>query len=104
MTDQARVPPQNLDAEENVLGALMIDKHVIGPVAELVSPDDFYREANATMFSASLALDARGEPVDALTLAGELERTGKLAQVGGKGKVMELASIVPASANAPHYA
>jgi replicative DNA helicase len=100
----APVPPQNLDAEESVLGAMMLSPGAIGAVSEVLSASDFYRESHARIYRAALALYAKGEPVDAITLVDELETRGELENVGGRGRVHELASLVPATANAAHYA
>ena len=100
----APVPPQNLDAEESVLGAMMLSPGAIGAVSEALSATDFYRESHAKIYRAALALYGRGEPVDAITLVDELERRGELEDVGGKVRVHELAALVPAAANAGHYA
>ena len=100
----APVPPQNLDAEESVLGAMMLSPGAIGAVSEVLSASDFYRESHAKIYRAALALYAKGEPVDAITLVDEIETRGELENVGGRGRVHELASLVPATANAAHYA
>ncbi len=98
------VPPQNLEAEESVLGAMMISPGAIGAVSEILDAGDFYRESHAKVYRASLALYAKGEPVDAITLTDELEERGELEAVGGRVRLHELAALVPASANAAHYA
>src|SRR5262245_57378092 len=100
----APVPPQNLDAEESVLGAMMLSPGAIGAVSEVLSAVDFYRESHAKIYRAGLALYGRGDPVDAITLVDELERRGELEDVGGKVRVHELAALVPAASNAAHYA
>ncbi|HZC30685.1 MAG TPA: replicative DNA helicase [Gaiellaceae bacterium] len=100
----ALVPPQNLEAEESVLGAMMISPGAIGAVSEIVDASDFYRESHAKIYRAALALYAKGEPVDAITLTDQLEERGELADVGGRVRLHELAALVPASANAAHYA
>jgi replicative DNA helicase len=100
----APVPPQNLDAEESVLGAMMLSPGAIGAVSELLDASDFYRESHAKMYRAALALYAKGEPVDAITLTDELEERGELEAAGGRSRVHELAALVPATANAAHYA
>jgi len=102
--ETAPVPPQNLDAEESVLGAMMLSPGAIGAVSEVLDAGDFYRESHAKIYRAALALYARGEPVDAITLVDELEERGDLEDVGGRGRVHELAALVPATANAGHYA
>jgi replicative DNA helicase len=100
----APVPPQNLDAEESVLGAMMLSPGAIGAVSEILDAGDFYRESHAKIFRAALALYAKGEPVDAITLVDELEERGELEDAGGRTRVHELAALVPATANAGHYA
>jgi replicative DNA helicase len=98
------VPPQNLEAEESVLGAMMISPLAIAAVREIVDASDFYRESHGKIYRAALALADRGEPVDAITLTSELETRGELEAVGGRVRLHELSLLVPASANAGHYA
>src|ERR671928_360968 len=100
----APVPPQNLEAEESVLGAMMLSPGAIGAVSEILDASDFYRESHAVIYRAALALYAKGEPVDAITLVDELEERGDLEDAGGRTRIHELAALVPASANAGHYA
>ncbi|HET7854943.1 MAG TPA: replicative DNA helicase [Gaiellaceae bacterium] len=100
----APVPPQNLDAEESVLGAMMLSPGAIGAVSEILDAGDFYRESHAKVYRAALALYARGEPVDAITLVDALEERGELEDAGGRVRIHELAALVPATANAAHYA
>jgi replicative DNA helicase len=101
-----QVPPQNLDAEESALGAMMLSPGAIAAVSDVLSPDgrEFYRESHAKIYRAALALYAKGEPVDAITLVDQLDERGDLEGVGGKIRIHELAALVPASANAGHYA
>jgi replicative DNA helicase len=103
---EPQVPPQNLDAEESVLGAMMLSPGAIAAVSEVLSGDgrEFYRESHAKIYRAALALYAKGEPVDAITLVDELDERGELEDAGGKVRIHELAALVPASANAGHYA
>ena len=100
----APVPPQSLDAEESVLGAMMLSPGAIATVSEILAPGDFYRESHAKVFRSALALWAKGEPVDAITVVDELEERGELEIVGGRVRIHELAALVPATANAGHYA
>lgn len=110
----APVPPQNLDAEESVLGALMLSGAAIDACAEEIGPADFYRESHGTIFRAAVALHATGSPVDAVTLteflasrpsqAGADKHGNELEAVGGRARLHELAALVPASSNARHYA
>jgi len=100
----APVPPQNLEAEESVLGAMMLSPGAIGAVSEALDASDFYRESHAVIYRAALALYQKGEPVDAITLVDELEERGQLEDAGGRVRIHELATLVSASANAGHYA
>ena len=105
-TTTAPVPPQNLEAEESVLGAMMLSPLAIGAVTESsnLSAGDFYRESHGHIYKAILALYAKGEPVDAITLVDELEERGELEDVGGLIRIHELANLLPAASNAAHYA
>src|SRR5437667_2937425 len=100
----APVPPQNLEAEESVLGAMLLSPGAIGAVSEALDASDFYRESHAKIYRVALALYAKGEPVDAITLVDELEERSELEDVGGRVRLHELAALVPATANAAHYA
>ena len=104
VSQAASVPPQNLEAEESVLGAMLLSPGAIGAVSEVLDASDFYRESHAKIYRAALALYARGEPVDAITLADELDERGDLEDAGGRVRIAELARMVPAAANAGHYA
>ena len=100
----APLPPQNLDAEESVLGAMMLSESAIEVASNFLDAGDFYRESHAKIYRAALALYAKGEPVDAITLVDELEERGDLEAVGDRQRIHELAALVPATANAAHYA
>jgi len=101
----APIPPQNLDAEESVLGAMMLSPLAIGAVTEStpLTASDFYRESHGLIYRAIISLYGKGEPVDAITVVDELDRTGGLADAGGQERVHELAALVPAASNAAHY-
>jgi replicative DNA helicase len=103
-TMSAIVPPQNLEAEESVLGAMLLSPTAVGTVSEIVDASDFYRESHAKMYRAALGLWSKGEPVDAITLANELDERGQLVDIGGQARVAELAALVPSTANVEHYA
>jgi replicative DNA helicase len=104
--DTALVPPQNLDAEESVLGAMLLAPRAIADVSEVLEPTgrEFYRESHSRIYRSALSLYAKGEPVDAITVADQLAERGELDEIGGTGRIHELASLVPAAANARHYA
>ncbi|MEJ2737138.1 MAG: replicative DNA helicase [Anaerolineae bacterium] len=99
-----KLPPQNIEAEEAVLGALLIDSDAIIRVSTVVQPEDFYREKNGWIYSATLALHQRHEPIDFLTLCDELERKGQLDDVGGPAYLTGLINAVPTSIHVEHYA
>jgi len=105
-TAETHVPPQNLEAEASVLGAMMVSEGAITPVVLDVRlhDEDFYRERHRIVFRAITALYEQGEPVDALTVSEFLTQHGELAEAGGKEAVSELASTVPVAGNARHYA
>lgn len=106
--EQAPVPPQNLDAEESVLGALMLAGTRSGTFDAVLETGltaaDFYRESHGRIFSAQKQLHDRSEPVDAITVVEELQQRGQLDDVVTPAKIHELAALVPAASNAPHYA
>ena len=91
------VPPQNLEAEESVLGAMMLSPNAIAAVSEILDASDFYRESHAKIYRAALQLYGKNEPVDAITLTNELEQRGELEDVGGRVRLHELARLVPAT-------
>jgi replicative DNA helicase len=99
-----RVPPQNLDAEQSVLGAILLDNEAINQVVELLGDDDFYRESHRQIFRAMVELTDRSLPVDAITLTDALRTKGALEAVGGAAYIAELAAAVPTAANVAHYA
>ncbi|HEX3806782.1 MAG TPA: replicative DNA helicase [Gaiellaceae bacterium] len=104
VTGNAPIPPQDLDAEESILGAMLLSPSAIGTVSEIVSAGDFYRESHGVIFRAAVGLYAKGEPVDAITLADELDKLQELDRVGGRDKIHTLAALVPAVSNVGHYA
>lgn len=96
--------PQDIDAEQAVLGSLIIDPDAIGLVEPFLRADDFYRDAHRAIFQAIARLSTRSVPADFITLCEELEREGELADVGGASSVTSLISGVPTSGNVEHYA
>ena len=99
-----RTPPQDIAAEQSVLGAMMLSKDAIADVVEVMREGDFYRPAHSTIYSAILDLYGKGEPADAVTVSHELTRTGDLARIGGAPYLHTLVSMVPTAANAEYYA
>lgn len=98
------MPPQNTEAEEAVLGGLLIDPDAIIRVATILRPEDFYREKDAWIYDAIQILHERREPVDFLTVCDELERRGRLNEVGGAAFITSLINAVPTSIHVEHYA
>ncbi|MGI6658722.1 MAG: replicative DNA helicase [Dethiobacteraceae bacterium] len=99
-----RVPPQNIEAEQSVLGSMLIDRDAIITAAEMLKPSDFYRDGHQKIFTAMLALAERNEPVDLITLAEELEQQKQLEAIGGLPYLTTLANLVPTAANIGYYA
>src|SRR5438552_17514734 len=99
-----RVPPQSLEAEESVLGAVMLDNTVVDPVVEMLRPEDFYRGAHRKLFRAVEELNGRSEPIDLITLSETLTARGDLAEVGGGAYVAERTECVRTAATAVHAA
>jgi replicative DNA helicase len=99
-----RLPPHNIEAEEAVLGSVLLDREVIGKVSGFLDARDFYRERNGQIYQAMFDLYERHEPVDYLTLIDELDRTQRLEQTGGATYVAGLLGVVPTPIHAEHYA
>ena len=99
-----RQPPQDLAAEQSVLGGMMLSKDAIADVLERLRPGDFYRPAHQSIYDAILDLYGRGEPADAVTVAAELDRRGLLRRIGGGPYLHTLIATVPTAANAGYYA
>lgn len=102
--DYGRQPPQDMAAEQSVLGGMLLSKDAIADVLERLRPSDFYRPAHQNVYDAILDLYSRGEPADAVTVAAELERRGQLKRIGGHPYLHTLISTVPTAANAGYYA
>ena len=103
-TSEFRVPPQDLEAEQSVLGAMMLSSDAIRTVIPVCHEEDFYREANRKLYKAIIALDDRKEPVDMITLSNELKRSGDFETIGGINTLTTLVDRVPTAANAEFYA
>ena len=99
-----RVPPNNVEAEESVLGSMMLSADAIAAVVEVVKGPDFYRPAHQRIFEAMMAIYGRGDPVDAITTVEELKRHGAIEGVGGALAVYNLVESVPTPASAAYYA
>ncbi|ANY06794.1 replicative DNA helicase [Pseudonocardia sp. HH130630-07] len=99
-----RQPPQDLTAEQSVLGGMLLSKDAIADVVEVLRPEDFYRPAHQTVYETILDLYGRGEPADAVTVSAELQRRGELVRLGGAPYLHTLIATVPTAANAAYYA
>ncbi len=99
-----RTPPQDVAAEQSVLGGMLLSKDAIADVVEVLKAGDFYRPAHTTIFETVLDLYGRGEPADAITVSAELQKAGDLGRVGGAPYLHTLLSGVPTAANAGYYA
>ncbi|BBZ65154.1 replicative DNA helicase [Mycolicibacterium insubricum] len=102
--DFGRQPPQDMVAEQSVLGGMLLSKDAIADVLEKLRPGDFYRPAHQSIYDAVLDLYGRGEPADAVTVSAELDRRGLLRRIGGAPYLHTLISTVPTAANAGYYA
>ncbi|MDR1825928.1 MAG: replicative DNA helicase [Bifidobacteriaceae bacterium] len=101
--DFDRLPPQDIVAEQSVLGAMLMSKDAIADVVAVLHSDDFYRPQHETIFGAITDIYARGEPVDAVTVSAELTRRGELGRIGGAQYLAGLMASVPTAANAGYY-
>jgi len=99
-----RVPPQDLNAEQSVLGGMLLSKDAIADVVEILKGHDFYKPAHETIYQAILDVYAKGEPADPITIAAELTKRGEINKVGGAAYLHTLVQTVPTAANAEYYA
>ena len=99
-----RTPPQDIAAEQSVIGAMLLSKDAIADVVETLREGDFYRPAHTLIYATILDLYGRGEPADAVTVSGELTKLGELGRVGGAPYLHTLVASVPTAANAGYYA
>ncbi|MEK7139446.1 MAG: replicative DNA helicase [Patescibacteria group bacterium] len=100
----SRIPPQNLEAEQSLLGALLIDREAIIRIADIVTPDDFYKESHRVIYESMAHLYSKGEPIDILSLSNRIEELGKTERVGGRSYLASLANLVPTSSHVTTYA
>ena len=99
-----KLPPQNIEAEQSVLGGILIENEAINKVMEILTDDDFYRDAHRKIFNALINLSERDEPADLITLTNELRKNKQLDSVGGASYVTSLIDSVPTAANIEYYA
>jgi replicative DNA helicase len=103
-SDRHRLPPQNLEAEQCVLGSILLQQGALVKILELVIPEDFYREAHKTIFKAMVTLFEKNEPQDIITVTNILQNRNKLDDIGGPAYLSSLTDIVPVAANIIYYA
>ena len=99
-----KLPPQNLDAEKSLLGAILIEEEVLADATEIVRPADFYDKNHGLIFASMLRLFEKHKPVDLLTLTEELQKKGELEVIGGSAYLTDLTNYVPTAAHAEAYA
>jgi replicative DNA helicase len=99
-----KLPPQNVEAEQSILGGILIENDAINKVTEILTPDDFYRDAHRKIYNALINLTERDEPADLVTLTNELRKLNQLDAVGGASYVASLIDSVPTAANIEYYA
>ncbi|WKZ57090.1 MAG: replicative DNA helicase [Bdellovibrionota bacterium] len=99
-----RVPPHSVEAEESVLGGILLDNDALNAAIERLRPQDFYRAAHQAIFEAMVTLSDKREPIDIVTLSQQLRAMGSLEEVGGLEYLSRLTSIVPSAANVGFYA
>ncbi len=99
-----KIPPQHIEAEQSVLGGILIENEAINKVLEVLAPEDFYREAHRKIFDAMIALSERDEPADLITMTNELRKRGHLEEIGGASYLASLIDSVPTAANIEYYA
>ncbi len=103
-TSKLKLPPHDLDAEQSVIGSLLINPDAVISVVEILGAGDFYKEAHGHIYDAILTLYERREPIDLVTLTSELNKRDQLDAIGGKTYLSEIIAIVPTSANVEFYA
>jgi replicative DNA helicase len=99
-----KIPPQNLEAEQSVLGGILIENQAINKVMEILTPDDFYRDGHRKIYAALIDLSERDEPADLITITNELRKKDQLDAIGGASYLASLIDSVPTAANIEYYA
>lgn len=102
--NEERIPPQDLNAEQSVIGSMLLDKNAITRAMEILSPESFYRDSHRFIYESILELSESNEPVDIVTVTDHLRNNGKLDAVGGSVYISDLLGSVPSAANAEYYA
>ncbi len=103
-TENLRMPPQNLEAEQSILGSLLIDKDAITKIADVLNAEEFYKDGHKIIYEAIIDLYSNKEPIDLVSLTAKLEEKKQLEQIGARSYLISLTNAVPTSANIVHYA
>ena len=104
MNKNLKLPPQNIEAEQSVLGALMLDKNAVINIADVLRPDDFYKPSHEKIYEIILKLYEKREPIDILSVTAKLKDDNKLKEIGGSSYLSQLIESVPTASNIEHYA
>lgn len=99
-----KIPPQNIEAEQALLGCLLIDGEAIFKIADILDPEDFYKESHKTIYQTILNLFQNQEPIDTLSVVNRLEEEKKLDSIGGRSYLVHLSNIIPNASNVKNYA
>jgi len=99
-----RLPPQNLEAEQSVLGGILIDNQIFHKVIDIISSEDFYRPAHSKIFSSMCELASKGQPIDVVTLTAKMKEMGVYEEIGGAGYLAELLERVPTAIHSEYHA
>jgi len=102
--DITRIPPQNLEAEQAVLGCMLIEKEAVAFVAPYLRPEDFYKETHRKIFAVIVGLYEKSQPIDLISVTEELRTKNQMEEVGGSVYITELANCVPTAAHVEYYA
>src|SRR3989338_4622069 len=102
--DPNKLPPQNIEAEQSVLGSLLIDKDAIVKIADIITAKDFYRKAHEMIFTSMVDLYTKSEPIDLLTVSSKLKEKKQFKDIGGMSYLTTLVNFVPTASNVAHYA
>jgi replicative DNA helicase len=103
-TQAGRLPPQNLEAEQSLLGALLIDKNAMIRIADILYPVDFYKKSHELIYEAMCDIYSKNEPIDILSVTNRLEEKKQIDYVGGRSYLMQLSTVTPTAAHAKNYA
>jgi replicative DNA helicase len=104
MEDKMKIPPHSVESEQSILGSILLDKHAMITVSEIIKPEDFYKEAHKIIYDAMMSLSNKGEPIDLITLTEALKKDDSLDIVGGISYLTSLSTIVPTTSNVKYYA